>query len=87
MEYSDGRRIRAGDKVELWPGCRGVVVVNCDDHEVVPPYVAGDLEWAETGILIDSDCAGSIRIPSQDLIEDLKYLGVANDSSEDLRES
>ena len=74
MEYADGRPIKVGDQVELWPGCRGVVVMSVEDNEALPPYDGGDLSWLGSGIMIDTDCAGWIHISTQELVEDLKRL-------------
>lgn len=61
MNYLDGKEVRVGDKVMLWPGCYGVVVASIDTGEYGHGYPREEWEYLKKGVLIDSDKAGLIH--------------------------
>ena len=63
MTYPDGQQIRVGDKVKLWNGCYGLVVVSIDTDEYSTEYPKEEWSYLKAGILIDSDQAGLIHYP------------------------
>lgn len=32
MKYPDGQEVKLGDELELWPGCKGIVVIDNDNN-------------------------------------------------------
>jgi hypothetical protein len=61
MKYPTGEDVRLGDRVELWPGCIGVVVAVIDRGEYGLDYPEADWKYLKAGILINSDMAGLIH--------------------------
>jgi hypothetical protein len=70
MRYSDGREVRAGDRVRLWGDCYGVVVFSVDGDEYTPEYPREQWSYLGNGVMIDSDKAGLIHYtePDEDLV-------------------
>ncbi|AVF36276.1 hypothetical protein [Rahnella sikkimica] len=71
MQYLNGDTVHINDEVQLWEGCRGIVVCSVDTNEYSDEYP--EIEWRdelEKGVLILSDQTGLIHYeePDQDLI-------------------
>ncbi len=61
MKYSDGHKIKVGDKVKLWEGCFGEVVASIDEGDYSTGYPKFDWDYLKKGVLINSDEAGLIH--------------------------
>ncbi len=77
MNYLSGQKIMVGDKVSLGGGMNGIVVCSIDDNQFSTAFPESD--WREvlkTGVLINSEQAGLIHFPEQnidlELIERIK---------------
>lgn len=55
MNYSDGRIIKVGDRVELWPNKYGVVVCSVDDGIYTEEFSKSDWEYLKVGIMVKMD--------------------------------
>lgn len=70
MNYSDGRIIKVGDRIELWPNKYGVVVCSMDDGIYAEEFSKSDWEYLKVGIMIKMDDGELIHYPELD--SDLK---------------
>jgi hypothetical protein len=70
MKYSNGQKVRVGDKVNLWGNCSGTVVCSIDTNEYSKEYPKEQWEYLKQGVLINSDKGGLIHYlePDEDLI-------------------
>lgn len=66
MIYSDGQKVRIGDKVDLGGAMFGVVICSFDDQEFGPDF--SESEWSELkeGVLVKSEQAGLIHYVKAD---------------------
>jgi hypothetical protein len=76
MNYSDGRKIKAGDKVELWLNCYGSVVCSIDDGVYTLNYPKKDWAYLKSGILVKMDNDELMHYSVEDY--DLKYVESPN---------
>jgi hypothetical protein len=69
MNYPDGKKVLAGDKVKLWEGCYGIVVCSIDDDQYIPEYPKSEWAYLKRGVLINSDKGGLIHLiePDEDI--------------------
>lgn len=69
MNYPDGKKVLAGDKVKLWEGCHGIVVCSIDDDQYTPEYPKSEWAYLKLGVLINSDKGGLIHLiePDEDI--------------------
>ncbi len=61
MNYPDGTKLLVGDRLKLWEGCFGVVVLSVDDDEYTPEFPRESWEYLKRGVVIRSDKAGLIH--------------------------
>jgi hypothetical protein len=73
MNYSDGRIIKVGDRVELWPDKYGVVVCSIDDEIYTAEFSKSDWSYLKVGIMVKMD-DGELMHYSE-LNFDLKFCG------------
>lgn len=60
MKYPNGDAVELGDELELWPGCRGVVVVDNDNKKARADYM-DLLGHLEVGVYVLCDAAGLVH--------------------------
>ena len=70
MNYSDGRIIKVGDRVELWSNKYGIVICSMHDGIYTEEFSKSDWEHLKVGIMIKMDEGGLIHYPELD--SDLK---------------
>lgn len=70
MKYNDGREVKIGDVVDLWPGHRAVVVCIIDDGLAAPGYNIEDWAYLKRGVVFKSAISGDIRFdePGEDAV-------------------
>lgn len=61
MKYPDGKKVKFGDRLELWPGSRGKVVAVIDEERFSTDYPKASWDYLKTGVLILSDEIGLIH--------------------------
>ncbi len=61
MNYSNGDKIKVGDKIQLWRNCIGRVVCSFDDNSYSDDYIKADWNYLEKGILVKTENAGIIH--------------------------
>jgi len=61
MKYPDGQDICVGDEIQLWKGCKGIVVASINTGDYLDGYSKADWEYLGAGILIESDAAGLLH--------------------------
>jgi hypothetical protein len=66
MNYPDGQQVRLWDRVEVWPGCRGIVVASIDTNEYSPAFPREEWQYLGRGVMLDTDGAGLIHFPESD---------------------
>lgn len=79
MNYSDGRKINIGDKVELWLNRYGSVVCSIDDGAFTGDYPEEDWAYLEVGVLVKMDNGELMHYSVED--GDLKYIESQNDEA------
>jgi len=72
MNYSDGRKIKVGDKVELWLNRYGSVVCSIDDGIYTLNYPEEDWAYLKSGILVKMDNDELMHYSVEDY--DLRYV-------------
>jgi hypothetical protein len=75
MNYADGQLAKLGDRVQLWVGCKGIIVCSIDTREYSEAYPEDEWGHLGQGVVIGSDAAGLVHIIEPD--EDLLFLGRA----------
>jgi hypothetical protein len=70
MQYANGNPVLLGDLVELYNGCKGIVVCDVDGDAYDEAYPRE--QWKEVlsrGILVQSEQAGLVHLtePNEDL--------------------
>ena len=67
MDYISGEEVRLWDRVEVWRGSLGIVVVSLDTDEFSPAFPKSSWEHLGRGVLIDTEGGGLIHYDSADL--------------------
>ena len=68
MKYEDGTDVRVGDKVQLWEGCRGIVVCSMDTDEYSSDIHKREWSHLSSGVMIQTDKVGLFHysVPDED---------------------
>lgn len=53
MKYSDGQKVKLGDKVQLGADKSGVVVCSIDDHLYTPEFPEEQWGYLKRGVMIN----------------------------------
>jgi hypothetical protein len=72
MNYLDGRKVKVGDKVELWQNRYGDVVCSMDDGVYTMDYPEEDWAYLRSGILVKMDNGELMYYSVEDY--DLKFV-------------
>lgn len=80
MKYSDGKKVRLGDKVKLGKDENGIVVCSIDDDEYSDGYPKEQWGYLEKGVMINFPSYGLIHYKEPE--SDLKLL--AREDNKDL---
>ena len=62
MRYGDGQEVRLWDRVETWPGCRGIVVMSIDTEEFTPEFPREEWLYLGSGVMIDTEQTGLLHL-------------------------
>ena len=66
MKYSDGSKIKIGDRVKLWDGRYGTVVCSIDTNEFTSDFPKENWDYLKSGILIEMDRGELFHYPELD---------------------
>lgn len=55
MNYSDGKKVNVGDRVELWEKKFGYVVCSMDDGIYTDEFPESDWIYLKTGVIVKMD--------------------------------
>jgi hypothetical protein len=66
MNYTDGRKVMLGDKVDLGGSMFGIVVCSFDDNKFAPGYPGTEWRGLKNGVLVKSEQAGLVHYERAD---------------------
>src|SRR5713101_5064537 len=72
LKYATGEDIRLWDRLEVWSGCRGLVVFSIDDDAYSTRFPKEHWAYLGSGVMLDTEQAGLIHYSEPD--EDMRLL-------------
>lgn len=66
MNYADGQEVKLGDRVKMWEDDCGIVVCSLDTDEYSAAYPKENMEFLESGVMIDFPMYGLIHFAQSD---------------------
>jgi hypothetical protein len=58
MKYFTGEDVRLWDRLEVWSGCRGLVVLSVDDDAYTARFPKAQWAYLGSGVMLDTEQAG-----------------------------
>lgn len=60
MKYTTGEEIKLWDRVQMWDGCKAIVVFSNDSKEYSPAFPENEWSYLGSGVMFATDKAGLI---------------------------